>query len=714
MTDTPARLAFVVHAIPGRVRLRVARLDEDAGYGAALEATLRRLPGVSAVRVAAGAASVIVEHDPEAVDVAAITWAAAAAAEDAAPLAVTVASAEGTGIPRALYWSSAGLLVSLSFGHVLPLVAYPFIAVTAVPVFKRAWSALVHRRKLNVDLLDALAILAATATGDVLNAAGIVWLICVGDHIRDLTQARARRAIRDLLEYEHDLAWVVRGETKVQVPVAELVVGDVVVVYTGAAIAVDGVVTQGRAVVDQQALTGESLPVVKVTDDHVFAATVVSDGKLYVRAERVGRDTKAASTVRLIEDAPVAETRIQNHAEMVADRLVAPALGCAALVFFATADMNRLAAILTVDFGTGPRVSAPTTVLASMNAAARHGILIKGGAYLEKLARVSTVIFDKTGTLTRGVPEVTDVLVHDALSDREAATLAASAAARQTHPVSQAVIRLAATWGLEVPERDSSSYFVGKGIESQVRGRTVQLGSQRFLAEQGITSRLDPQHRSALDDAAKSLLFLAVDGAHAATLAYRDEIRAESRDLIRDLRARGVDDIVMLTGDGHAVARHVAGELGIDRFFAEMLPEDKAEMAQRFRREGRVVAVVGDGINESPALSYADIGVSVCAGAEIARETAGMVLMTADLHKLVEAIDISRSAISIMRQNHALSFGVNSLCYALSIPGLISPVVATLISNGSAVLACLNGLRPLLSTRTPRSWSAEQVEKRDV
>ena len=250
-----AHPAIVVHCIPGRVRIRVARLAEDGACGPSLEATLQRLPGGRAVRVAVGAASVIVEHDPAEIDVAAITWAAATAPTDAAPLVIAGASATGPSdeAPRALTWSSAGLLVALICGPALPLLAYPFIAVTAVPIFKRAWDALVRRRKLNVDLLDALAILAATATGDVLNAAGIVWLICVGDHIRDLTQARARRAIRDLLEYEHVLAWVVRGDTKVQVPVAELVVGDVIVVYTGSAIAVDGVVVKGRAVVDQQA-----------------------------------------------------------------------------------------------------------------------------------------------------------------------------------------------------------------------------------------------------------------------------------------------------------------------------------------------------------------------------------------------------------------------------------------------------------------------------
>ncbi|WP_437939570.1 heavy metal translocating P-type ATPase [Sorangium sp. So ce341] len=692
----------VVHAIPGRVRLRLPRIGRDEAFGPLLEAGLAAVPGVLSVRIAEGASSAVVEHDPRLVDVDAIVRAAAAASAAPAPRGALRAARGARKARRAsalarrpLYLSSAGMLFSLGF--VSPLLAYPFIAATCAPIFKRAWDSVARQRKLNVDLLDSLAIASAVATGDAMNAAGIIWLVTLGDHIRDLTQARARRAIRGLLGYQQDLAWVVRGDAKVQVPVAELAVGDVLVIYTGSVIPVDGTVTDGEGLVDQQTLTGESMPVLKGPGDRCFAATVIKDGKLYVRAERVGGDTTAASTARLIENAPALETRAQNYAEVVADRLVPPALACSAVVLAATRDLGRVSAILTIDFGTGPRVSAPTTVLASMNAAARRGILIKGGAYIEKLARVSTVVFDKTGTLTSGVPEVTDFLVHDALSEREAATLAAAVSARQTHPVSQAVLRLAEAWRLSIPDREESRYLVGRGVQARVFGKVVQLGSPRFIEELGVPCRAEAGARRALEASAKSLLFLAVDGRHVATLAYRDAIRAESRATIRSLRERGIDDIVMLTGDSREVARQVSLELGITRYFAEMLPEDKAEITRRLTQEGRTVAVVGDGINDSPALSYADIGISVSAGAEIARETAGVVLVEDDLSKLVEAIDISRGAMRIIHQNFSMILAANAVAYALSIPGLLNPVAATLMNNGSAVLACVNGLRPLMA-----------------
>jgi Cu2+-exporting ATPase len=691
----------VVHAIPGRVRLRLPRLRDDPALGAALELGLRGVPGVTSVRVARGASSVIVEHDPREVDVPAIVRAAAAARPGAAaaPLLPAAAPPGAALSRRPLYISSAAVLVSLAAGGLAWPLASPLIAATAVPIFRRAWESVARRRRLNVDLLDGLAIVAAVATGDVINAAGIVWLVALGDHIRDLTQARARRAIRDLLGYQRELAWVVRGDAKVEVPVGELAVGDVVVVYTGSLIPVDGVVTEGEAVVDQQSLTGESVPALKGPGDRCFAATLIRDGKLYVRAEHVGDDTKAARAVQLIEDAPALETRAQNYAEVVADRLVAPALAGSALVLAVTANVGRVAAILTVDFGTGPRVSAPTTVLASMSAAARRGILIKGGAHLEKLAGVSTVVFDKTGTLTRGAPEITDVVVHDGLGEREAASLAAAVSARQTHPVSEAVVRLAEAWELPILEREDSRFLIGRGVQARVGGRLIQLGAARFLAELGVPCRLAAGPRAALEAEAKSLLYLAVDGVHVATLAHRDAIRPESRATIQGLRDRGVDDIVMLTGDTHPVAQRVSEELGISRFFAEMLPEDKAEITKQLCREGRVVAVVGDGINDSPALSYADIGISLSAGAEIAREAAGVVLIDDDLSKLVEAIDISRDSMRLIKQNISLIFGANILAYALAIPGLLNPVMSTLVNNGSAVVACLNGLRPLLRAR---------------
>ncbi|WP_437591455.1 heavy metal translocating P-type ATPase [Sorangium sp. So ce1000] len=703
LLSTGTEPVSVIHAIPGRVRLRLPRLGRDAAFRPLLEAGLAAVPGVLSVRIAEGASSAVVEHDPRRVDLDAIVRAAASASAAPAPRGALRAARGAREARRAaalakrpLYLSSIGMLLSLG-GFVSPLLAYPFIAATSAPILKRAWGSVVRDRKLNVDLLDSLAIASAVATGDAINAAGIIWLVTLGDHIRDRTQARARRAIHGLLEYQQDLAWVVRGDAKVQIPVAELAVGDLLVVYTGSVIPVDGTVTDGEGLVDQQTLTGESMPVLKGPGDRCFAATVIKDGKLYIRAERVGGDTTAASTARLIESAPALETRAQNYAELVANRLVPPALACSAVVLAATRDLGRVSAILTIDFGTGPRVSAPTTVLASMNAAARRGILIKGGAYIEKLAKVSTVVFDKTGTLTSGVPEVTDLLVHDAVSERDAATLSAAVSARQTHPVSQAVLRLAESWQLTIPDREESRYLVGRGVQARVFGKVVQLGSPRFLDELGIACRVEPGARRALEGAAKSLLFLAVDGRHVATLACRDAIRAESRATIRALRARGIDDIVMLTGDSREVARQVALELGITRYFAEMLPENKAEITRRLTQEGRTVAVVGDGINDSPALSYADIGISVSAGAEIARETAGVVLVEDDLSKLVEAIDISRGAMRLIHQNFSMILGVNAVAYALSIPGLLNPVAATLMNNGSAVLACVNGLRPLMA-----------------
>lgn len=703
LLSTGTEPVSVVHAIPGRVRLRLPRLGRDAAFGPLLEAGLTAVPGVLSVRIAEGASSAVVEHDPRHVDLDAIVRAAASASAAPAPRGALRAARAARQARRAaalakrpLYLSSVGMVLSLG-GFVSPLLAYPFIAATSAPILKRAWHSVVRDRKLNVDLLDSLAIASAVATGNAINAAGIIWLVTLGDHIRDRTQARARRAIRGLLEYQRDLAWVVRGDAKVQIPVAELVAGDLLVVYTGSVIPVDGTVTDGEGLVDQQTLTGESMPVLKGPGDRCFAATVIKDGKLYIRAERVGGDTTAASTARLIENAPALETRAQNYAELVANRLVPPALACSAVVLAATRDLGRVSAILTIDFGTGPRVSAPTTVLASMNAAARRGILIKGGAYIEKLAKVSTVVFDKTGTLTSGIPEVTDLLVHDALSEREAATLAAAVSARQTHPVSQAVLRLAEAWCLAIPDREESRYLVGRGVQARVCGKVVQLGSPRFLDELGVACRAEPDARRALEAAAKSLLFLAVDGRHVATLACRDAIRAESRATIRSLRARGIEDIVMLTGDSREVARQVALELGITRYFAEMLPEDKAEITRRLTQEGRTVAVVGDGINDSPALSYADIGISVSAGAEIARETAGVVLVEDDLSKLIEAIDVSRTAMRLIHQNFSMILAVNAVAYALSIPGLLNPVAATLMNNGSAVLACVNGLRPLMA-----------------
>ena len=481
-----------------------------------------------------------------------------------------------------------------------------------------------------------------------------------------------------------------------QIPAKEIVVGDTVVAYTGSRIPVDGEVTAEVGTVDQQMLTGESLPVVKQSGDKVYAGTLLTEGRLYLTAEKVGSDTKAATIVRLVESAPVHETRAQNYAEKVADGLVTPSLIGAIAVATATRSISRFAGIVTVDFGTGIRVSAPTTVLSSMAACARNGVLIKGGAFLEKLSQVSVIIFDKTGTLTHGVPEISDVIRHNGISEDRALALAAGAAARQTHPVSLAVCRKAESLMLEIPARDSLNFRVGRGLEAEVDGQTIHLGSDRFMTELGVDSALSEASTHEYFNKGKSLLYLAVNGCHAATLSYRDKVREESAQVIRELRARGIDELIMLTGDSPEIAARVSQKIGLTRYYANALPEDKARVVKEFQAQGRVVAVIGDGINDSPALTYADVGISICSGAELSRELAGVVLMSEDLRKLVYAIDASREAMGLIKQNTAITMGTNAFAYFGAALGLLNPVVSTLISNGSAVAACLNGLRPAL------------------
>ncbi len=693
----------LIHVVPGRMRVQITRITYDSTFAVGLERCITALAGVLSVRVTSAIGSVVVAFDQSETSAEELLFAIStfspdeilrSAYEQTQVVPAKTSSNDSSKLP--LYIATVASILSVLNIPVISWLAYPLIGIISIPVFQRAWNTITKERRLNIDFLDALSVVAAVATGDVRNAAIIVWLIVLADYIRDLTKARSRKAIDGLLEYEKMLAWVVRDDKKVQIPATEIVVGDTVIVYTGSRIPVDGTVTSDSATVDQQVLTGESVPVLKGAGDNVFAGTTVTEGRIYLCATGVGADTKAARIVQLVDSAPVHETRAQNYAERIADGLVSPSLAGATLASLAVRSVSRFAAIVTVDFGTGIRVSAPTTVLSSMAACAKNGILIKGGAYLEKLSQASVIIFDKTGTLTHGVPEIENVIRHNGIPEDEALALAAAAAIRQTHPVSLAVCRKAEVLELIVPERDSLDFKVGRGLEAKVNGYTVHLGSDRFMAELGVRSCLSETEQQHQYSQGSSLLYLAVDGCHTATLPYRDKVRTESAEVMQALRKRGIDKLVMLTGDSPEIAARVSAKLGLTGYHANMLPEDKTAIVKEYQAQGHVVAVIGDGINDSPALSHADIGISICSGAEISREIAGVVLMTEDLRKLVQAIDASREAMSLIKQNTLITMGTNGFAYFGAALGLLNPVISTLISNGSAVVACLNGIRPAL------------------
>jgi Cu2+-exporting ATPase len=450
--------------------------------------------------------------------------------------------------------------------------------------------------------------------------------------------------------------------------------------------------------IDQKTITGEGLPVMRAKGEAVFAATVIRDGQLTVRAIRVGSFTTAGQIARLVESAPIGDTRMQNHAEKLADRLVVPTLAVAAGTAAVSGDFNRFLSLVIVDYGTGIRVAAPTAVLASMTHAARAGIIIKSGAHMERLAQVDTVIFDKTGTLTHGSPAVLDVISYERnITARHLLGLAAAAETRLKHPVAEALRVKAHELGANIPYCEETKYRIGLGVEGQVNGYYLHVGNERFMRQSSINVRPAETDRSALDQQGYSCIYVAVDGTLAGLVPFTDQIRPESREVIERLHAMGIRNSVMLTGDNAVVARAVCRRLGLSHHFAEMLPADKAEVIQRYQREGNVVAMVGDGINDSPALSFADVGIAMKHGAEVARESADVVLMEDSLWKLVKAVEISRGAVGLIRQNYAIVAGLNTLALGLALPGrLISPSITAVISNGSAILASLNGIRPIL------------------
>jgi len=703
------------HFIPGRVRLHIPVLCRRRSLAEAAQAWLRARTEIKSVRINYQCACLIVEYDlahedllramigrmrlmslPELRQLMALTG-----EHDERTAEPRVGQLDGSSsllrrMPLALPTVSVAL--ALSANPIVTAVNLPLMLWNAYPIALRAWRVWQRERRLNVDFLDTLAVVASLLQGNPMAGAVVTWLIKLGDWIRDLTAAGSRRAIRELLEFQAKTAHVIRDGVVVSIPSCELAVGDQVVVYPGDMIPVDGEIIAGRALIDQKSITGEGLPVTRGTGEAAFAATVIRDGQLTICASRVGADTTAGQIVRLVESAPIGDTRMQNHAERLADRLVVPELVLATGTAVLSADFNRFLSLVIVDYGTGIRVAAPTAVLASMTRAARAGIVIKSGRHLERLAEIDTVVFDKTGTLTYGTPAVLDVLTYqDHITPRHMLGLAAAAETRLRHPVAEALRSKAKELAANIPECDETQYRLGLGVEGQVNGYYLHVGNERFMRQSEIAVSKAAADRAALDEQGYSCLFIAIDGAMAGLVPYSDEIRPESRSVLERLRAMGVRNSVMLTGDNQVVARAVGRRLGLTRCFADMLPADKAVAIQELQREGNVVAMVGDGINDSPALSYADVGIAMKHGAEVAHESAHVVLMEDSLWKLVKAVEVSRGAVQLIKQNYAIVAGMNTLALALALPGgLISPTMTALISNGSAILATLNGLRPIL------------------
>ncbi|HEY9789516.1 MAG TPA: heavy metal translocating P-type ATPase [Candidatus Obscuribacterales bacterium] len=714
-------IAFeIAHSIPGRLRLKIRGLRKNFRQIAASLDSLADLNGVRSIRCNGWCNAAVVTYDPRLLDEAQIVEYIdkLGATHGVAPTqetndAVTVSKTRTVAFSLPVRWLRQAILfiesiipcgLQVAIGaaafvapwlQVPALVSTVLLIASSTPIYCRALRTFIDERKFGIDALDGTAAGLMIAHGNFAEAGFMTALIALGELIRAKTSQRCEKLVSDLLGMSGRSAWLVKGKKRVCVPADEVKVGDTVVVYPGDMIPVDGTIIDGEAAVDQATLTGESMPVELADGATVYASTVVVEGKIYVRCEATGSQTKAGLVLSTIESAPIHETNIQNYASSVADRAVMPIFLAATACFLVTRDINRLMSMLILDFCTGIRIAAPTAILSSMTRAGRRGILVKSGAALERLSTVSAIVFDKTGTLTSGEPVVEEVSRFNGRTEDEVLALAAAVEMRLHHPAARAIVKAAQQKGLSIPERGESEFMRSMGVKAMVDGHEVIVGSKTMMTSAGIKIDETRERELHARKLGESLSFVAVDGQVAGLIRYSDRLRPEVAKAIADLKKLGVKKLVMATGDSEEAAERIAACCGITDVIARAFPEDKAALVKKLKDEGHTVAVIGDGINDSPALAYADIAISLHGATDAARHSADVVLTDDDLSRLPEAVSIARAAMSLVKQNLIVAVAPNAGGIAAAAVGMLGPAGATLLNNGSAIGAALNSLRPL-------------------
>lgn len=702
----------------GRICLRLPLLHQRHGVAALIRTALLAKRGIHHVKVAPDAGTLIVRYDPDKHRPQGLM----ARVRHLLHTGLTPAS-RPTGLARARDIGAEAdegfrpllfptLALTLSLLEAAPALVVGALTLAGLPTLRRALVG-IRMRRPNVDQLDFVALVMLAGLGDFFTGGLMTWLIGLGDVIQNKTMRRSHQAISELMAPSASNAWVERDGSLVSMSLDRLQAEDVVVVHPGDQIPVDGIITQGHILVDLKLLTGKSAPVLRREGDQAYALTTVVDGQAHIRVQHIGSETRAGRVAAMIEEAPLSDTRIANYAAKIGDRLVLPIFALAGASYLVTGSLIRMASILILDFATGIRVSAPTTVLSAMTGAARQGLFIKGGKAMEQLAVVDAFVFDKTGTLTQGCPVVTAVCALDnALTSDEVLCLAAGAEAKLKHPAANAIVRAAQERGLGIPPIEEMENVLGLGVKAVIGGRVIQVGSERYMRQLAIEMNAmeevaAPDKPNAVEG--NSVVFVAREGCLIGLITYTDPPRAESEAVIQALRERGVRRIVMLTGDNARTAHSVAGRLGITDVIADAFPEQKADVIQQLCAEGYTVAVIGDGVNDAPAFAYADVSVSLPRGADVAKETADIILLDDDLWGLPRAIDLSRRALGILQQNLNIIVAPTALGLVASVAGFASPIVSTLINNGTTVLAGLNALRPLWAGSNSKDARARAV-----
>lgn len=610
--------------------------------------------------------------------------------------------------------ATIGVLILISFflsffntvSFVSTILALAAVAIGGFMIAIGASKGLVNR-KVNVDELVTIAIVASVIYGEYLSAAFVAFMMLFGKILEDFTVKRAKNALEDLGKLAPATARVKRNGQEVEVTIAEIVIGDVVVVRPGERIPVDGEVVSGRASVNQAPITGESMPVTRITGSEVYAGSLNELGALEVKTTKVGDATVLGQIKLLVAEAEENRAPIVRTADRYATYFSPFILVVAAIIYLITREVRNSLTVLIVACPCALVIATPTAIIAGIANGARRGILIKGGARLELAGRVNAVAMDKTGTITLGEPRVIKVVPFGGVSENQVLEMAAIAEKLSEHPLGKAIVKKAREDSLLIPDADEFHVIPGEGVTVRQNGRTIAVGTRELLAENDIDILTTVANtKSRMENEGLSVLLVASGGQMVGLIGMADVVRDEVIETVRELENIGIKRVVMLTGDNPEVAKNIASAVGIGEWAARLLPQQKVDYIKKMQQEGYKVAMVGDGINDAPALAQADLGIAMgITGTDVAMDTADIVLVTGDALKAVEAISLSRKTLRVIRQNLAFALVFNLIGIAAAATGILSPIGAALFHNFGSVAVVINSAKLATVKKLTRNCS---------
>lgn len=685
--------------LPGRIRLYNEAIVRRRELCQAIEREFMNTLGVDRYATNELTGTVLVHYDPKVIrgdQIVELLDQAVLAAGDA-PL-----SPVDLDLPVATASVALAVASRLFVPGLAPVSAAVFLF-SVIPSFKSAYDVLFKEKRLGVDVLDAIVVTACLATNQIIAGTVLGFTLSVSRKLVQKTEDDSKKMLLNVFGKQPRFVWLEVDGTEVETPLERLKVGDIIVAHTGETVPVDGDVVDGMAMIDQHTLTGEAAPVEKLAGDKVLASTTVIAGKVRIAVTSAGDQTTSAKLAQILNDTAGYKLKSQTRGEELADKAVAPTLALGALGL-ATTGVASATAVVNCDLGTGIRMAAPIAMLSSLTLSAEHGVLVKDGRALETLRKVDTFLFDKTGTLTREQPDVGQVLAYGDHAPEQILAWAAAAENRFSHPIAKAIIGKARSLGLTIPATDDSKYDVGYGIRVEVDGHVVRVGSARYMTHEGV--KLPASARRALDEAhaeGHSLVMVGVDDKLGGAIELRASERPEAAEVIKGLRARGAKHLAIISGDHEQPTRRLAERLGMDRHFAEVLPQDKARYVELLQKEGRTVCFIGDGVNDSIALKKANISISLRGASSIATDTAQVVLMEDSLVKLLELHDVSTSLNSNINRSWGLVIVPNAICIAGAFFGGFGVMHSMIFNQIGGLLAVGNGLLPLRKARALRA-----------